>query len=141
MNKEERLIPLICVLFTGASGREAEADPGGSEPCGCCHSVQRRHHGDLHSPTLLLCHCAFRQIWPDCGHQHRCLHFVHSDSDCGHAGVHGPRQLQQTPRRCAEGRHGRDGGSGCGSGSVLGGGTAGSVVLAVGQHLNIAAVT
>uniref|UniRef100_A0A668AJF6 Uncharacterized protein n=1 Tax=Myripristis murdjan TaxID=586833 RepID=A0A668AJF6_9TELE len=46
----------------------AEADPGGSEPCGRCHSIQCRHHSDLHGPALLLCHCAFCQVRPDSGH-------------------------------------------------------------------------
>lgn len=68
MNKEERLLLLNRVVFAGASGREAEADPGGGEPCGRCHSVQRRHHSNLHSPSLLLRHCAFRQVRPDSGH-------------------------------------------------------------------------
>lgn len=139
MNKEEPLLLLICVLSAGAWGREAEADPGGGEPCGRCHSVQRRHHGDLHSPSLLLCHCAFRQVRPDRGHQHRRLHSVHPDRDCGHVGVHGPRTLQQTPRRCAEGQPGRDGGDGLGSGSVLGGRAAGSLGLAINQHVNTSA--
>uniref|UniRef100_A0A3P8T936 Uncharacterized protein n=1 Tax=Amphiprion percula TaxID=161767 RepID=A0A3P8T936_AMPPE len=75
----------------------AEADSGGSEPCGRCHSVQRRHHGDLHSPSLLLR-----------------LHFVHPDRDCGHVGLHGPCSLQQTPRCCAKGQ------PGCGSSRSLG---------------------
>uniref|UniRef100_A0A3Q4AG92 Uncharacterized protein n=1 Tax=Mola mola TaxID=94237 RepID=A0A3Q4AG92_MOLML len=45
---------------------EAEADTGGSESLGRCHSVQCRHHSNLHSPLLLLRHCAFCQPTPRC---------------------------------------------------------------------------
>ena len=136
MNKEEQLVLLICVLFAAAADWEAGADPGGSEPCGRCHSVQRRHHGDLHSPPLLLCHCAFRQVRPDSGHQHRRLHSVHPDRDRGHVGEHGPRPLQQNPWRRAEGLPGCVGRCGRGSGSVLGWRTAGCVGMAINRHIN-----
>lgn len=136
INKEEPLLLLKCLLFPGARGWEAAADPGGGKPRGRRHTIQCRHHSDLHGPPLLLCHCAFCQVWPDCGHQHRHIHFVHPDRDCGHVGVHGPRALQKAPRGRSESCPGCDGGRSLGSGCLLGGRTAGSVGLAISQNIN-----
>lgn len=127
---------ILCDLLTGAFSREAEANFGGSEPCGRCHSVQRRHHSNLHRPSFLLRHCAFRQVRSDRGHQHGRLHFLHLVCDFCLAGLHGPGPLQQTPRRCAEGQPGCDSSGGLGGGSVLDGPAAGGIGLAVPQHMN-----
>lgn len=126
----------LFIAFSGPCWPATVEDLSRCGPRWCRHSFQRCHYSDFHGATLLLCHCAFRQVWSNRGHQHSSLNLLHPHCYRRPAGHNGTSSLQPPPWCSAKSLHCCVGDSDIRGCTVLGrGATGGPNALAYSHHI------